>query len=279
MISDRGRFIILLEQTLYPNFYKDQVGAFELVLTMERWLKKKKYPARHALNPEGLGEVFDYYTDWIRETTFRNGMGALLIKNHLMFHFPYYMLHWGPPLGWDSGPSERAHKTEQKQPAQRTQRRQHSFIKQLTARYSEMRLIALAARFFGRTLQRMNLDWNREPLKEGEVTPCGARFSLGFSNTGPGMKWLDPNKTEGNNYLQEVINLVCEKLLPLTDNDKIEGFSEVKKTIDTPTTDPNLGKSSILGMTGQSLLCHIMGMPTFRDKFSCSSGCPSQMMR
>jgi len=95
-----------------------------------------------------------------------------------------------------------------------------------------MRLIALAARFFGRTLQRMNLDWNREPLKEGEVTPCGARFSLGFSNTGPGMKWLDPNKTEGN-YLQEVINLVCEKLLPLTDNDKIEGFSEVKKTIDS----------------------------------------------
>ncbi|CAJ1945718.1 unnamed protein product [Cylindrotheca closterium] len=232
MISDQGRFIMLLERTMYPTFYKDQVGAFELVLTMEQWLKKKKYLARHALNPEGLGKVFDYYTDWIRETTFQKGMGALLIKNHLMLHVPLYMLHWGPPRGWDSGPSEWAHKTEQKQPAQRTQRRQHSFVKQLTARYSKMRLIALAARFFMRSPQRMNLDWNQEPLKDGGVAPGGARFPLGFSETGPGMKWLDGSKTKAN-YLQEVINLVCEKLLPLADSDKIKGFSEVKKAIDS----------------------------------------------
>ena len=81
---------------------ENQVYVIELILMVEVWLKKEEYPREHLLNPERLGKAIALYMDRLTVICPRDGMGSLLIKNHLMFHLPQYVLRWGPPSVSDS---------------------------------------------------------------------------------------------------------------------------------------------------------------------------------
>ena len=84
----------------------------------------------------------------------------LLIKNHLMFHLPEYIIRWGPPNGWDSSTLEHSHKNQAKRPAKLTQQRPETFLKQLSARYSDLRLVKRFRDFF-------NIDRLMDPNQVG----------------------------------------------------------------------------------------------------------------
>eukprot|EP00980_Cylindrotheca_fusiformis_P015816 scaffold4629_cov75-Cylindrotheca_fusiformis.AAC.1 len=151
MLSDRGRQILLEHRTINEGPLEDKVYLFELALCFESWLRKDVY---HRSELENLQEGLNHYVDHVRNTCHRKGMGPLLIKNHLVLHVPEYIDRWGPPAGWDSGPSESHHKTEVKIPANNTQRRQASFLAQVSKRYDETVVIRKAEVEFGITTDR-----------------------------------------------------------------------------------------------------------------------------
>ena len=47
--------------------------------------------------------------------------GTNLLKNHLFFHIEIYIEYYGPPKGFDPGPSESNHKMAVKAPSKTTQ--------------------------------------------------------------------------------------------------------------------------------------------------------------
>ena len=129
------------------QFLEDQVTVFELILGFQEWLKRGYYKKDELFELQG---ALDYYIEKIAQICKRGGMGAKLSKNHLVLHVPTYMKLWGPPTGWDSGPNESHHKTEVKVPAKNTQRRQVSFLNQVSEQYDENLLIQKAeCQFFG----------------------------------------------------------------------------------------------------------------------------------
>ena len=138
MLSDRGREILFIERTIVRKRIEDQVYAFELILAMEEWLKGGYHTCRKIKN---LPRAINLFMKIINTSCQRDGMGTKLIKNHLLFHIPKYMNLWGPPKGWDSGPSESHHKTEVKAPSQKIQRRPTSLIAQTSNRYYELILL------------------------------------------------------------------------------------------------------------------------------------------
>ena len=75
-----------------------------------------------------LQSAMNYYVEIVSGTCHCNGMGSKVIKNHLRLHFPHYIKLWGPPSGWDSGPSESHHETEVKVLSKDTQCHQLSII-------------------------------------------------------------------------------------------------------------------------------------------------------
>ena len=102
--------------------------------------EERKIPSTH-LDPEHMKEAMLHYIYMLSEICQRDGMGQKLIKNHLILHLHEYIKLFGPPTGWDSGPSERHHKTQVKVPAKNTQRRQISFIEQTAHRFYEAIII------------------------------------------------------------------------------------------------------------------------------------------
>lgn len=148
LLCDRGRQICLEERTMTGAWLENQIYAIELILMVEVWLKKDSFPRDHVLDANRLGTAIGFYMDKLTNICPRGGMGSLLIKNHLMFHLPQYILRWGPPSGWDSSGLERSHKTQAKRPAQLTQQRPETFLSQLAARYSDLRLVKKFREFF-----------------------------------------------------------------------------------------------------------------------------------
>ena len=166
-------------------------------------------------------------------------MGAKLSKNHLVLHVPTYMKLWGPPTGWDSGTNESHHKTEVKVPAKNTQRRQVSFLKQVSERYDEHLLIQKAeCQFFGFKKQQCNnLPPNLSRTPVG--VKSGATFTIGFNcSHQPAMRWDNCGYNSRVVLPQELLNYCTEKILPHLifheDKEKVlHGFTELKITLDT----------------------------------------------
>ena len=133
LLSDRGRQICIEERTMADEWIENQVYIIELILMVEIWLKKDEFPREHVMDPPRLAKAIAFYMDRLTAICPREGMGMLLIKNHLMFHLPEYIIRWGPPNGWDSSTLERSHKNQAKRPAKLTQQRPETFLKQLSA--------------------------------------------------------------------------------------------------------------------------------------------------
>ena len=81
----------------------NEVTIFELVLMVERWLKKDSYQSDLVLDTQRLACAISYYMDQMHEICKRGGMGMNTVKTHLIQHMPAYIQRWGPPSGWDSG--------------------------------------------------------------------------------------------------------------------------------------------------------------------------------
>lgn len=234
LLSDRGRQIYLGERTMSSDFLENEITVIELILMVDVWLKKKEFPSHHVHNPHRLGSAIGYYIDFVRDVCQREGMGANLVKNHLMMHVPDYMLRWGPPRLMDSSNLERSHKTQAKRPAELTQKRPETFMFQLTKRYTEQRLIK-------RMRIEHNLDElfsnnlptdNNNPGTDSDVTYSrGSIFEVGFASGHdlPGIKWKRNPGRAG--HLQDVINFVADVVignLPPNAPKVIEGFTEWK---------------------------------------------------
>ena len=169
-------------------------------------------------------------------------MGSRVIKNHLILHLPDYIIRWGPPSGWDGSNLERSHKTQAKRPAQLTQRRQDTFLSQLSKRYSEIRLIKKAIGEFGldKSLWNKHIADKDQPTSVRGVPKAshtkqicgGSKFTVGLSsrdNT-PAIKW---DRNPGRQcHIQSVINVVYDNVvakLPIDAPKRaINGFTEYK---------------------------------------------------
>ncbi|CAJ1943908.1 unnamed protein product [Cylindrotheca closterium] len=237
LMTDRGRQICLEERTMEEDFLDNFVYLFEIVLVMEQWLKSPSFPADEVLDGTRLSKALGVYVENIGAICQRKGMGARLIKNHLMLHLPHYIMRWGPPSGWDGSNLERSHKRQAKRPAQLTQRRQDCFIAQLSARYTEMRLMQYATQFFGlcKSLWATNTGRGRQSTKPMACT--GSRFTVGLdtTNSRPGVKWTkDPGRQV---HIQTVIDTAFDHIvsnLPLNNSKSartVDGFTEYKKEI------------------------------------------------
>lgn len=201
MLSDRGREVLLKDRTLDERHLEDQVSVFELILGFESWLKKGKYQRKELL---GLKEGLNDYVATIAATCQRGGMGSKLIKNHLVLHLHQYVELWGPPNGWDSGPSESHHKTEVKAPSKNTCRHKATFIQQVASRYDELMVLRTAAREFDMPrIQAQTLCMSLDRR--------GSTFSIGYDMKGiPKMRWNDQyHADDSNTFPIEVLDFCC----------------------------------------------------------------------
>ena len=233
MLTDRGRQIFLEERTFQESFLENEVYAFEMVLMFEQWLKKSHFPESHVLDGPRLGSALGFYIKRLSQICVREGMGSRLIKNHLVLHLPHYILEWGPPCGWDSATLERSHRTQAKRPAQLTQKRQNTFLSQLSQRYYENRLLERARQMFRVDQLFSDEIHGQYANKHGNAfqNQClGSTFEVGFDTHGnPAVKW---NGTPGRQgHLQDVLNVVCEKIvnnIPEGNKMTVKGFTEYK---------------------------------------------------
>jgi hypothetical protein len=210
MLSDRGRQILLYERTISPALLTDQITMCELCLGLEEWMKKPSYTRADVRK---VPDVISYVMGYVDATLKRGGMGNLLIKNHLFLHLHDYMVKWGPPRQWNSGPNESHHKTEVKAPSKNTQRRIDSFIKQTAGRYTELRLLRQACRHFG--ISDAELLANKPPsLSFLECKVTGARYSIGFYNHTPTMRWDSKSHNHRAAIHPAILSLVCNVVLP-----------------------------------------------------------------
>jgi hypothetical protein len=216
------------------EWIENQVYIIELILMVEIWLKKDEFPREHVMDPPRLAKAIAFYMDRLTVICPREGMGMLLIKNHLMFHLPEYIIRWGPPNGWDSSTLERSHKNQAKRPAKLTQQRPETFLKQLSARYSDLRLVKRFRDFFNID---MLMDPNQLGVEDVETTEdcgvaatTGSPFTIGIDTNGmAGVKWKKrPGRQTHIQYVQDV---VAEVVLSNISDDQEPialGFTEYK---------------------------------------------------
>ena len=262
LLSDRGRQISIEDRTMTDAWVENQVYIIELILMMEVWLKKDKYPREHVLDAKRLSQAIAFYMKRLTVICPRDGMGNLLIKNHLMLHLPQYIMRWGPPSGWDTTPMERGHKTSSKRPAQLTQKHLGTFMGQVGKKFGELRIVLLFRAFFfidmlfdkvvGKRKRRQGgneVDSEEEEDLEADQQPpnlrypksTGSRFTLGIDSRGnAGVKWK--TRPGRQTHLQPVIDFVADVVLPnVADGGEpvIYGFTEYKVILeeqDEPST-------------------------------------------
>ena len=256
LLSDRGRQICIEERTMAHTWIENQVYIIELILMMEVWLKKDEYPRGHVLDSERLASAIGFYMNRLTVICPRDGMGNLLIKNHLMLHLPHYILRWGPPSGWDTTPMERGHKTSSKRPAELTQKHQATFFGQVPKKYGELRIVqrfraffhidTLFDKVFGKR-RSSNPGGGEEDSEEEEaaVAPLypkntGSPFTLGIDRKGnAGVKWK--TRPGRQTHLQQVLDFVADLVLPnVVDcgEPTIKGFTEYKVILEDTGDDP-----------------------------------------
>ena len=230
MVSDRGRQITLQERTMSERFVANFVYVLELVIMFEVWIKKSSFKVSQVLNGEKLSKALGFYMARVADISIRGGMGALVVKNHLILHIPDYIYLWGPPRGMDSANMERSHQTQAKRPAALTQKRPETFIQQTSYRYSESRIFQKIRRHFkiDKLLSKKLANQKDEPPQSSR----GSAFELGIqeSTHQPAIKWTKHPGRLG--HPQEVIDFAAVSLLWNLPNDKIiHGFTEYRKTI------------------------------------------------
>eukprot|EP00980_Cylindrotheca_fusiformis_P004617 scaffold983_cov82-Cylindrotheca_fusiformis.AAC.1 len=236
-----GRQLLLEERKMSPEFVENQIYATELCLEVEEWLKLESY-TREEMEPSRIEAAFDHFVTMYSQICDRDGSGTKTLKTHLPLHMHQYIAMWGPPTGWDSGPSESHHKTQVKLPAKNTQRREVNFTAQVSKRYHESVVIRK-----GENLNLMNhavsgMNHNRK-RRHGNVFLKGARFEVGCNLRGrPAMRWLSIDNAGKQAFPEPILRFLCNILLPITSFQEgqercIKGCTELNSTVDNNDGD------------------------------------------
>ena len=210
MVSDRGRQLLMYERTLDSRYIGDQIVMCEYCLGLQAWMKKTSFTREEVRRtPNAMAYIIRFQ----EQVSKRGGMGGVLVKNHLFFHLADYLKTWGPLRQMNSGPSESHHKTEVKAPSMNTQRRPATFIQQSSQRYSELRVIRKACQKFG--ISDQQIKDNKPPVVALSVPVTGAKYSIGLMDSIPSMRWDSRSHRHRASILPEVIEFVCDIVLPL----------------------------------------------------------------
>ena len=109
ILTARGMWIFTVNKWIY---------AVEFILMMEEFLKHST-PTVNQLKM--LKKTIIHFINTINNTYNRfSGQGTNLLKNHLFFHLELFIEYYGPPKGFDSGPSESHPKMSIKAPSKTT---------------------------------------------------------------------------------------------------------------------------------------------------------------
>ena len=199
IISPEGEQTVRLKTGMRPSKITDLVYTLELILFMEEFLKHFKMKLSQSSK---LPVMIEHFIEKINKNCQRGGMGTRLIKNHLYFHLPKYIELWGPPSGWDSGPSESFHKYEVKAPSKNTQQNARSIINQTILRQAERQLLM--------KVKQPLIYWEQNissPKRAG-----GSRYRLSRNKDGkPSLQWEKKSlRDKGISLPQAVITYVCD---------------------------------------------------------------------
>eukprot|EP00980_Cylindrotheca_fusiformis_P006720 scaffold1399_cov109-Cylindrotheca_fusiformis.AAC.4 len=241
MLTDRGRELLIKERGLHPRFLENQIYATELVLQVEEWFKSESF-SREEMQPSKVRAAFDHFTTRITEICDREGSGTKTLKTHLPLHMHQYIAMWGPPTGWDSGPSESHHKTEVKLPAKNTQRREVTFTGQVSKRYHES-VVIRKGEYMNGIYEPNNLPNCARKRQHGNLFLKGARFDIGRNVNGrPAMRWVSRENVGKQAFPEQVLRFLCNILLPMTlfrdQQEKcIHGYTEMNSTFEDDEAD------------------------------------------
>ena len=203
----------------------EQVQFIELVLGMEEFLKKGEIYRSHLNN---VRRMMNYFVEQIvRNCRQETGMGNRLIKNHLYLHVHQYINLWGPPRGWDSGPSESHHKTEIKGPSKTTQRNAPTLVPQTLDRKTDIHIIRRVTSLYNTCF--LEESANRKDVIEEPAPKLtgthGRIFESGTDQT-PAMKWVKSHNRQKPVLPLEVVEFCCKFLLPITTNEFLDVHTE-----------------------------------------------------
>lgn len=164
------------------NHRADWITLIEAYLEMEQWLKSEELPRREVSRlPRGV--------KWLmRQTKFiapRNaGMNHRTVKFHFLLHLASDILDFGVLRNTDSSACESNHKPNSKDPANHTQMRRKTFIRQTASRYVENLTIAKAANLI--KPPRKESPAGNEGL-DIEISTGGAQFEVYRSKGADGL--------------------------------------------------------------------------------------------
>ena len=181
---------------------------------MEEFLKKGSIMKSQI---KCLERLIDHFIDQINENCKRDGMGTILIKNHLFFHLPKYISLWGAPKNWDSASSESHHKTEIKAPSKNTQNNASTFIQQTATRQTEKKILDC----FGTLPTTTSLSSTPKAVS-------GSKFIIYRNDSGdPAMSWSKLENKDKPHHPQIILKFCCDELLTSTSSlTEIRGFTE-----------------------------------------------------
>ena len=223
MMSDTGKDALKSMAHLSDERIRGQIRTFELILQMEEFLQYgalEKGPQQTNFRKT----IVHFINEINKNCKRKKGMDTVLIKNHLYFHLHDYIEMWGPPAGWDSAPSESHHKSEIKAPSKNTQQNPSTLIKQTIKRMVEYRTIKRFRDVF--PLQGPPKSSSRKP------PVWGARFSIFKDPSGKAtMEWKNKQRNGIRPfYPQEVLDFCAEYVVPITKDNRVEGFTEHYRT-------------------------------------------------
>ena len=166
------------------------------------------------------------------------GMGWNTVKFHLLTHIWEDMIMFGVPSNVDSGPGEKNHKENVKQPGGNTQKRQGQLAMQTATRYSENLLLKNLAGKYGTTKSHMAKQhmskWN-SGQKRGRRGIGGTRFSIGIrhdGNSGAGKAvyiWKTRGCMDHVKLPKRWLNALVEQCLPKLSSSHVDCFTEHKR--------------------------------------------------
>ena len=129
-----------LVYTLTPERKQEMVKGIWLLLLLEAFLKWTRVPIKHLdkvrqFVKATMAQVFKAFPRYV-------GKGLNTIKNHLASHFIDDIARDGSQENYNSGPGEKNHKWNGKEPGRRTQKWLESFLWQCAAQYCDMLAVA-----------------------------------------------------------------------------------------------------------------------------------------
>ena len=265
-LSNSGNYF---PKKIDPVAISNQIYFIELVIGMEEYLKHGGI-ARSDLNI--LEKMMIHFLNEINKNCKRQkGMLNRLIKNHLYLHIPRYVKMWGPPSGWDSGPSESHHKSEIKGPSKNTQLNGRTLIHQLCTRKSEKYLLNRVTNLYKDVTKPCNLDEKTNI----SLSLTGSSCTITKIGEDVQTEWKTTPNKDKILFPKEVLEFCHIYVLPLTGKNSLDLYTKhhrIDKTSQkkhifraNPSFQNNSGQDSNIwydwaafDMDEQSIPCQIL---------------------